>query len=80
MDIHVSTLVGDAGLDVVGIAAGAGRADVLVSVQGDGVIQYDAVKEVGRAAAGAAACAAAAAPLRRCGRTAARGARLPFAC
>jgi hypothetical protein len=76
MDIHVSTLVGDAGLDVVGIAAGAGRADVLVSVQGDGVIQYDAVKEVGLAAAargGAHGGCGAAAALRA---HAARGARL----
>jgi hypothetical protein len=62
MEVHASVLLSDAGLDVVGIAAGASSADVLVSVQGDGVIQYDAVKEV-RARALTPACAHS----RRCG-------------
>lgn len=46
MDVHVSTLLSDATLDVLGVGLGANAADVLVSVQGDGVIQFDAVKEV----------------------------------
>ena len=46
MEVHASTLVSDATLDVLGVGLGAGSADVLVSVQGDGVIQFDAAKEV----------------------------------
>ena len=46
MDVHTSTLLSDASADLVGVAPGASGADVLVSVQGDGVVQYDAAKEV----------------------------------
>ena len=46
MDVHASALVSDATLDVLGVGLGASGADVLVSVQGDGVIQFDAAKEV----------------------------------
>ena len=46
MDVHTSTLLSDATLDVLGVGLGASGADVLVSVQGDGIIQFDAVKEV----------------------------------
>ena len=46
MEVHASTLVSDATLDVLGVGLGATSADVLVSVQGDGVIQFDTAKEV----------------------------------
>jgi hypothetical protein len=51
MEVHASTLVSDATLQVLGVALGASGADVLVSVQGDGVIQFDAAKEVSPALA-----------------------------
>ena len=53
LDVLASTLVSDATLDVLGVGLGAGSADVLVSVQGDGVIQFDAAKEVRTALASA---------------------------
>ncbi len=46
VSVATRVLLQDAGGEICGISAGAGSADLLVTVQGDGVVQYDVAKEV----------------------------------
>lgn len=46
VDVSATVLVQEVAGEVLGVAAGAGGAELLVSVQGDGVLAFDAVKQV----------------------------------
>ena len=46
VNVSATVLVQEAAGEVLGVAVGAGGAELLVSVQGDGVLAFDAVKQV----------------------------------
>ena len=46
VEVSASVLVQEAAGEVLGVSAGAGGSELLVTVQGDGVLAFDAVKQV----------------------------------